>query len=57
MAAAAGLAAILILRDGAEPGRPLLPRTAAAPPLVESAPGHVAVLTTDNPAIVVVWQF
>jgi predicted anti-sigma-YlaC factor YlaD len=55
--AAAGLAAILILRDGAPPGQPLPPRAMASPPLVESAPGRVAVLTTDNPAIVVVWQF
>jgi predicted anti-sigma-YlaC factor YlaD len=55
--AAAGLAAVLLVRGGPEPGRPLAARPAPPPPLVESPAAKVAVFTTDNPNIVVVWQF
>ena len=55
--AAAGLAAVLLVRGGPEPGRPLAARPVPPPPLVESAAANVAVFTTDNPTIVVVWQF
>jgi predicted anti-sigma-YlaC factor YlaD len=55
--AAAGLAAILLVRGGPEPDRPLAARPVPPPPLVESAAANVAVFTTDNPTIVVVWQF
>lgn len=57
LAAAAGFAAILLLREGPHAGRPVAPGQIPSPPLVESNAGHVAILTTDNPAIVVVWQF
>jgi predicted anti-sigma-YlaC factor YlaD len=56
--AAAGLGAVLLARPEADlDGTPLVARPAAAPPLVESAAAHVAVFTTDNPTITVVWQF
>jgi predicted anti-sigma-YlaC factor YlaD len=55
--AAAGLAALLLVRGGPESGRPLAARPVPPPPLVESAAANVAVFTTDNPTIVVVWQF
>jgi predicted anti-sigma-YlaC factor YlaD len=57
LVAAAGLAAVMLLRQEPEAGRPLTPPPPLSPPLVESAAGRVAVLTTDNPNIVVVWQF
>jgi hypothetical protein len=55
--AAAGLAAVLLVREGPPPGAPIARRPPAPPPLVEGAAGRVAVFTTDNPTIVVVWQF
>ena len=55
--AAAGLAAILLARGGPESGRPIAARPTPPPPLVESPAAKVAVFTTDNPNIVVVWQF
>jgi predicted anti-sigma-YlaC factor YlaD len=56
--AAAGLAAILLVRGGPESSLPLAARPIPPPPpLVESAAAKVAVFTTDNPNIVVVWQF
>lgn len=53
--AAAGVAGVLLTRPPA--GTPLAPAAPVPPPLVESAAGRVAVFTTDNPTIVVVWQF
>jgi predicted anti-sigma-YlaC factor YlaD len=55
--AAAGLAIILLARGGGVPSQPVSYGPAPAPPLVESAAANVAVFTTDNPTIVVVWQF
>jgi hypothetical protein len=55
--AAAGLAAILLTRPDAPTGDPIVRRPERLPPLVESTAPRVAVFNTDNPAIVVVWQF
>jgi hypothetical protein len=55
--AAAGIGAVLLLRPGLPDGDPIAARAERVPPLVESAARNVAVFTTDNPTIVVVWQF
>lgn len=60
--AAAGIAGILLVGNGGltttEPGEPMAAPSLRQEPLVESAPGQqVAVFTTDNPNIVVVWSF
>jgi hypothetical protein len=64
MLAAAGIAAVFLARRS-DLGLPSAPTAAApaasgastAPPIVASAAENVAVFTTANPNIVVVWQF
>lgn len=58
LAAAAAVAALLLLPGREPPALPVVARTEAPPPLVESAEGRtVAVMATADPDITVLWFF